>query len=138
MPQTYNPETIRTLDKLNATFRFTILGGKLIRDSFGHFETDPASPSQVWAEIIDKTTGQGYCKVAGANESEALDNAVAAALTAPKPLTAAQKADPNFVSQAARIAELEAKLAAATAKPSEPSEPAKASRQSSPARTPHG
>ena len=107
-----SPETIAQLTKLNSTYRFTSRGAGMVRDQHGGWGADPKKPAVSVCEIIDLTTNEPYADAQAPTEPEALLLAVAKAHTAPKPLTAAQKADPNFVSQADRIAQLEAENAA--------------------------
>lgn len=107
------------LNALNASFRFTASAGRSKRNIHGEWEPDPQHPGKKRCEIIDNTTGQSICF--GESYQEDDDGAMRAALerakTAPKPLTAAQMTDPNFVSAQDRIAALEKQLADAGIEP---------------------
>lgn len=89
----FQPEgaVIETLQKLDATYRF-------------RHDTKRG----IVCDIIDLTTGQAYVSEVGDTEPKALEIAAKAALTAPKPLTRAQMADPTY----AAAKEMEAKLEA--------------------------
>jgi len=95
----FKPEVVKKFEALNATWRLS------------------RSASEVFVEVIDKTTMQQYHKVScppgDEHVNEAADRAVTEAFDMPKPLTHAQA-----VTQAplqAKIAELEAELAAVRA-----------------------
>lgn len=83
-------DTIKILDRLDASYRF-------------RHDTKRG----IVCEIVDKTTGIGYADATGPDEPGALRVAAEAALTAPKPLTKAQQADPTYL----KAKELEAKVA---------------------------
>lgn len=95
----FAPEIVKKFENLNATWRIS------------------RSATEVFVEVLDKTTMQPYHKVScppgDEHVNEAADRAITQAFDIPKPLTPAQA-----ITQAPlhnRIAELEAELAAAKA-----------------------
>ena len=95
----FKPEVVKKFENLNATWRLS------------------RSASEVFVEVIDKTTMQPYHKVScppgDEHVNDAADKAIDEAFNKPKPLTHAQA-----ISQAPlqnRITELEAELAAVKA-----------------------
>lgn len=114
---------LQALDKLDARVRFSRRSPKMVKDGDGGFSpvTDEKHPGKDIAEIIDKTTGERYAQGMGDTDELALKDAIAAATTAPKPLTKAQKSDPAFVAQAEEVKNLRAKIAELEAKSSAPS-----------------
>lgn len=89
----FAPEALRTLDRLNAGFRFVTRAATL---KAKERKDDPdiiVEPAGTYCEIIDKTIGgEPYCSAIGENEADALRNAAIKAITAPKPKTPAQLA----------------------------------------------
>lgn len=106
------PELQKRLDALNAEYRFTSVAGGVQKDGQGGWERIDDQPGFIKCEIQDRTTGEFYATGRGEDHSEALANALDVALTAPKPLTPAQKADGTIQRQADEIAELKRQLAA--------------------------
>lgn len=80
-----------------------------ILDQLGASHRTSASVAKgIKAEIIDLTTKQPYAMAYGSSDAEAVSAAAKLALTAPKPLTRAQQADPTYQ----KAKDLEAQLAA--------------------------
>lgn len=112
-----DPETVQILNDLNATYRIVGVAPSLEKQD-GKFV--PTGPSRRRAEIIDLTLNVPYCSAEADTEAEALRLAAKKAITAPKPLTPAQRAelartqsDALIAQQAEEIERLRAELAAA-------------------------
>ena len=117
---TPSPEITEQLKNLNATFRFVHSGPIHGPNPHDESKVITIKPGEIRCEIFDKTVGELYFSEKGEDEAAALENAVKGALTAPKPLTPAQKNGASAVatkaiidenaSLKARLAELEAMI----------------------------
>lgn len=86
------PEINATLIKLNAAYRFRIFGPTFVdNDMTG--KPRQADVGRVECDIFDLTIGELYATGTGMTERAALDDAIAKAQKAPKPMTPAQKVD---------------------------------------------
>lgn len=120
MPFQPDPETAQILSDLNATYRCTGIAPPLEKDDGGKFA--PVGPSSYKAEIIDLTLGTIYASATAGSKADAVRLAAQAAVTAPKPLTPAQRAELArtgneslvLAEQRAEIERLKAELAART------------------------
>lgn len=110
------PEAQAILERLDSNYRLRHTGAKMKRSQHGDWEVDV--PGKIFCEIIDNTTGESYVTAEGSTESDALVNAARLAITAPKPLTRAQRASRDEVDAAiakartadAKVAEAEAEI----------------------------
>lgn len=90
---TPRPEDLALLEKLQANYRLVSQAQSMkLDETTKQIIPDPDQPGGTFCEIIDLATGEVYVKEPGENEPKALSNALAKAVTAPKPKTAAQKA----------------------------------------------
>lgn len=107
------PDVCEKLAALNSTYRLVAQGEQYEEVELPSGDRKPrmTSPRHIRAEIVDLATGEVYASGKDADHLTALRKGLNAARTAPKPLTATQKADPNFISQAERIKQLEAQVA---------------------------
>lgn len=120
MPFQPDPETTQILSDLNATYRCTGIAPPLGRDDDG--KMTPIGPSKYRAEIIDMTLNVPFASAEAGSKAEAVRLAAQAAVTAPKPLTPAQRAELArtgneslvLAEQRAEIERLKAELAART------------------------
>jgi hypothetical protein len=117
----HNPEIAKRITELDCEFRFVQVaetytshesGGEIVVDS-GPKHKKPGT----YCHLLDKPTGEYYVEgyASGFDETGALEDALAKAVTAPKPLTPAQKLHrqhvDNVVSEKdAKIADLERQL----------------------------
>ncbi len=110
---------IETLQGLNSTFRFAIVGPQLVKEGTNERIVVEGYTS---CQIIDLTTNEVYFVGTGPDEATALETAVKGAITADKPLTAAQKykqaVEGELSDKDKEIAALKAKLARKEAKAS--------------------
>lgn len=83
-------EAVRILEKIDARVRMVHTGADMKRDEHGDWAV--AKAGRITAHIIDNTTGEDYCTEDGIDEPDAIVKACRKALTAPKPMTKAQKA----------------------------------------------
>lgn len=129
MPYQIPPEALAIATKLGAEHRI-VHRGQTMKKINGEMEPDLDKPGAITCVIIDKLLKVEYCQAEGGDEPEAIINAYRAAVTAPKPMTPAQKfsagqvSTANAAADAARteldatklkLAEMEAQLAAAVA-----------------------
>ena len=113
MPE-FPPQHIAVLKKFAADLRFTAHGPTFSVD--GH-NVKQVSEGGTTCHVVDRATGQTYLSVAGTSESDSLAKAIDLIPTTAKPLTPAQAETARIVGDAvaskdARIADLEAKIAA--------------------------
>lgn len=121
MPFQPDPETTQILSDLNATYRCTGIAPPLGRDDDG--KMTPIGPSKYRAEIIDMTLNVPFASAEAGSKADAVRLAAQAAVTAPKPLTPAQRAELArtgneslvLAEQRAEIERLKAELAATKA-----------------------
>jgi hypothetical protein len=114
------------LKQMNATYRFChkrYMIDKPTPEKPDH-QIEDAEKSGTYCEVFDQTLKEMICSIRVPTESsDSLAIAVAKAITSPKPLTPAQKADPGFARMQAENAAMKAELDALRAERDDP-EPA--------------
>jgi uncharacterized protein YciI len=125
MPE-FPPQHIAVLKKFSAEVLFTAHGPSFTVD--GH-NIKQVSEGGSTCHVVDKATGKVYISVAGISESDSLAKAIDLIPITEKPLTAAQAETVRMVGNAvaskdAKIAELEAKIAAYETKQKKTTQPA--------------
>jgi hypothetical protein len=112
-PMKWHPDQVAQMRAVNSTVRFAISSGGVVRNGSDPktFDPDPERLPHITWEVKDLATGKFYASGVGADDREAFAAAMENAVSADKPLTRTQLADPNFVPQAQRIADLEAETA---------------------------
>lgn len=106
------------LAKLGANYRFRLHSSTIMQKLPDGTEKIVGHTAEFVCHIIDGQTGNEYASGTGQTEPEALERAVEAAITAPKPMTKAQRADTRLAEAVAagaakddEIASLRARIA---------------------------
>lgn len=84
-------EQIALIRRLNADVRYYGVAQTYVLKNDKPVLDTAANPG-TFCEVQDRETGEWYCSAQGADESEALTNALNKAIHTPKPMTKAQKA----------------------------------------------
>lgn len=97
-----SPEVMKRIGELDCEYRFAHVGPTYIMHEASQkpiIDPNPKKKPGTYCYIVDKPTGETYATgyAIGADEAAALEDAIAKAVTAPKPLTPSQKVHQQHV-----------------------------------------